>query len=187
MRRPVALVSVTAVLVFGVLATVGRSALAQDATPAACPTTTEEENVALITQFYADVDADNDVAPYFAAEHTVHLQAGGVQENVGPAWFADRQADFPDLALINEVAIGDGDLVAVLNTWAGTQEGPDDYLRIPATGQQADWLAAGFFRIECGKIVELWSLSDQLGLLRDVGLISDEEIQSAESMATPTA
>jgi hypothetical protein len=46
-------------------------------------------------------------------------------------------------------------------------------------------VSAVFFRIECGKISEVWPVSDRLGQLRDLGVITEEELQSVDAMATP--
>jgi hypothetical protein len=46
-------------------------------------------------------------------------------------------------------------------------------------------VSAVFFRIECGKISEVWPVSDRLRQLRDLGLIREEELHSADAMATP--
>jgi hypothetical protein len=55
---------------------------------------------------------------------------------------------------------------------------------VAVTWQQADWVSAVFFRFDCGKIAEGWSISDNLGMLEDLGVITDEELQSAEPEAT---
>jgi hypothetical protein len=57
-------------------------------------------------------------------------------------------------------------------------------LDIPA-GLTSDWVSAVFFRIECGKISEVWPVSDRLAQLRDLEVITEEELQSADAMATP--
>ncbi len=41
------------------------------------------------------------------------------------------------------------------------------------------------FRIECGKIAEIWSVADDLGRLQRLGVITPEELQSAGPAATP--
>jgi hypothetical protein len=46
-------------------------------------------------------------------------------------------------------------------------------------------VSAVFFRIECGKVSEVWPVSDRLGQLRDLGVITVEELQSADGVATP--
>ena len=107
--------------------------------------------------------------------------------NNTPQFVRDRQADFPDLTLTTQVLLAQDDLVATYLTWNGTQEGAMEYLGAPATGQHADWAGIIINRIECGKIAELWAVQDQLDMLMDLGVITEEELQSAESMATPTS
>ena len=55
---------------------------------------------------------------------------------------------------------------------------------IPA-GLTSNWVSAVFFRIECGKISEVWPVSDRLRQLRDLGVIREEELRSADGVATP--
>ena len=45
----------------------------------------------------------------------------------------------------------------------------------------------GLFRIECGKIAEIWAVADELGRLQRLGVITDEELQSVTPLATPSA
>jgi predicted ester cyclase len=186
MRRHAALVSVVAMLFLGGMATAGGSAGAQDATPAACPTLTEEETATLFDQHYEALAAREDVSSYFAEEYVVHLSTGRDQQNGQPEWFRDRQADFPDMTLTPHVVIIQDDMVAVYEMWSGTQQDPIDVLGAPATGQYADWPSTVIYRLECGKIVEMWTVADNLDMLRDLGVITAEELQSAESVATPT-
>jgi len=78
------------VLVLGLLVSMGRSVGAQDATPAACPTTTAEENAALVSDLFAAVAAGEDVTSFYAAQHIVHTAAGQDLPNSAPTWFTDR-------------------------------------------------------------------------------------------------
>jgi hypothetical protein len=43
------------------------------------------------------------------------------------------------------------------------------------------------FRIECGKIAEIWTVADDLGRLQRLGVITPDELQSAEPVATPSS
>jgi hypothetical protein len=52
--------------------------------------------------------------------------------------------------------------------------------------REAEWVEAVFYRLECGKIVELWPVVDSLGRPRDLGIVTDEELHTAEAVATPT-
>jgi hypothetical protein len=50
-----------------------------------------------------------------------------------------------------------------------------------------EWVSIGIFRIECGKIAEIWAVADDLGRLQRLGMITDEELQSVAPQATPSA
>jgi predicted ester cyclase len=173
------------VLVLGLLVSMGRSVGAQDATPAACPTTTEEENAALVSDLFAAVAAGEDVTRFYPAQHIVHTAAGEDLPNTAPSWFMDRMAAYPDRSVTLEQVVAQDDRVAVYAMWTGTQLEDDETRDLPATGRQAEWAQTVFYRIECGTIVEVWPVTDTFGLLTDLGFITDEEVQSVESLATP--
>jgi hypothetical protein len=46
-------------------------------------------------------------------------------------------------------------------------------------------VSAVFFRIACGKISEVRPVSDRLGQLRDLGVITEERLRGAAGVATP--
>jgi hypothetical protein len=56
---------------------------------------------------------------------------------------------------------------------------------IPEDQRHAEWVGAVFFRVECGKIAEVRPVIDRLGNLRDLGVISDQDLQTADPIATP--
>lgn len=75
---------------------------------------------------------------------------------------------FPDQHVRLEQLVAEGDLVAAMATYTGTQSGPmGDF---PATGKtvQAPFLA--MFRIESGRIAELWVEWDNVAMLSQLGL-----------------
>jgi steroid delta-isomerase-like uncharacterized protein len=63
--------------------------------------------------------------------------------------------------------MADGDKVLVRFTVRGTHTG--SYMGVAPTGKQVDYAAIDIFRLASGKIVEVWSLSDQLGLMQQLG------------------
>lgn len=164
------------------------TATAQEATPAGteeCAATSPEENKALVTQFYEAIGSGS-VAELMADDHVYYHPSGDETTEGGAAgWAGDRTEDFPDVSITVEPMVAEGDMVAAYVTWAGTHQDDDEEMGVPETGQAAEWVGVGFFRIECGKIAETWSVSDNLGRLMDLGVITEEELQSAESMATP--
>ena len=167
--------------------------VAQEATPAAdCPATTPEENKALVERWFAALSggASDDVADLAAADIVYHdpspreeSQTGGTEE-----WASDRGQDYPDLEVTVEQVIAEGDMVASYQRYTGTQQGDvEDERGVPATGLATEWVSMGLFRIECGKIAEVWAVADDLGRLQRLGVITDEELQSVEPVATPSA
>jgi steroid delta-isomerase-like uncharacterized protein len=166
--------------------------VAQEATPAAdCPATTPEENKALVERWFAALSggASEDVANLAAADIVYHdpspreeSQTGGTEE-----WASDRGQDYPDLEVTVEQVIAEGDMVASYQRYTGTQQGDvEDERGVPATGLATEWVSMGLFRIECGKIAEVWAVADDLGRLQRLGVITDEELQSVEPVATPS-
>jgi len=69
---------------------------------------------------------------------------------------------FPDLRVTVEDVIVDGDLIAARRTATGTNDGPSQD-RAP-TGRAVAWPGINIFRVACGRIVEVWSEMDTLGL-----------------------
>jgi steroid delta-isomerase-like uncharacterized protein len=76
---------------------------------------------------------------------------------------------FPDLVMSVEQMVAEGDRVAVFFSGQGTNTGTGNGL--PATGKHAEGTGMTVFRIANGKIAEEWTVSDQYGLLRQLGLI----------------
>jgi predicted ester cyclase len=193
-----ALMRTTLVSVVAVSATVAGSIVvgavptvaAQDATPAAeeCPVGTPEENKALVTQFYEILDdGQGDQSTVLAEEYVQHPQSEDpVVDSGDERVAADLQEDFPDRTVTIDLMVAEGDMVAAYTTMSGTQLDDDEDTGAPATGMKAEWVGAVFFRIECGKIAETWRVIDHLDRLQELGIVTEEELQSAEAIATPT-
>lgn len=182
-----------ALLVGGVASLPASPVVAQDATPAAeCPTTTPEENKELVRRWFEALSAGRgeELAALAAPDVVYHdpspqkqAQTGGVQD-----WASARAQDYPDLDVTVEQIIAEGDMVASYQRYTGTQQGDiEDQRGIPATGLSTEWVGMATFRVECGKIAELWSLADDLGRLQRLGVITDDELQSVEPVATPSS
>jgi steroid delta-isomerase-like uncharacterized protein len=136
------------------------------ATPAACPATTEDENIAIARVWHEDVinqrrpEALQDVID----PHVVHHAAGGYPDvmtagDVG-SMMSDFLTAFPDLHYTFDFFVTQDDMVVERYTATGTQEGALGDL--PASGRLATWTGVNIFRIECGKIAEVWSEVDAL-------------------------
>jgi steroid delta-isomerase-like uncharacterized protein len=90
---------------------------------------------------------------------------------------------FPDLAIVPEKLIAEGDLVTIYWIARGTNTGTGNGL--PATGKKAEQSGITIWRIVNGKIKEEWSAFDQLSLMQQLGLLPSQKPSEAnESDAT---
>ncbi len=77
-------------------------------------------------------------------------------------------ATAPDQRVTVHMLLAEDDKVAALATYSGTQTGPmGDF---PATGRSMETQFLSIFRIEEGKIAELWVEWDNLAMLAQLGL-----------------
>ena len=74
----------------------------------------------------------------------------------------------PDQRVTLQQLVAEGDLVAGLATYSGTQTGPIGDL--PATGKTFEVPFLSIFRIESGRIAELWVEWDNVAMLTQLGL-----------------
>ena len=77
----------------------------------------------------------------------------------------------PDLQIEVHQLFGEGDLAAGRATWSGTQEG--ELPGIPATGKRFSIDSIDIVRFEDGRAVEHWGVTDNLGLLTQLGVIPE--------------
>jgi steroid delta-isomerase-like uncharacterized protein len=78
-------------------------------------------------------------------------------------------AGFPDLRLITDETVEEGERIAVRFTVRGTHEGV--FQGIPPTGRPVDVQGISILHFSEGRIVERWNLLDQLGLLQQLGVL----------------
>jgi steroid delta-isomerase-like uncharacterized protein len=203
---PRRIVSVSAVLLAVLAAAIalppgrGGPAAARQTPPAAgtpCPTTTPAENEALVRRVYEEAWGRGDLAvvdEVLADDYVNHLPRlarTSAAAPRGPAAVAENtrrfRTDFPDLRVTVEALVAEGDTVAVRMTFAGTQRDPLDAIGAPATGRRMERAVWAFARVACGKIAEEWLLPDNLTMLRQLGIVTDEELDDAgtPTVATP--
>lgn len=75
---------------------------------------------------------------------------------------------FPDLHITFEDTVAEGDKVASRITLQGTHKG--ELAGIPVTGKQIKVAGLSIDRLEGGKFVETFVISDVLGMLRQLGV-----------------
>ena len=84
------------------------------------------------------------------------------------ALIQSREA-LPDLRLSADDVIVAGDKIVIRSVAHAVHTGP--YLGIPATGKRIERPYINIFRVENDKVVEEWSLGDDLGVLRQLGVL----------------
>ena len=84
---------------------------------------------------------------------------------------------FSDISIVPEKLIAEGDLVAIYWIARGTNTGTGNGL--PATGKKAELAGITIWRIVDGKIKEEWSAFDQLSMMQQLGLLSDQKPSGA--------
>lgn len=112
------------------------------------------------------------LAEIVANDFVVHMPtpADDIRGRDGVTHFfvALREA-FPDLRFTVEDQIADGDRVVTRWTASGTHTGA--FQGIPPTGTQVRLTGIDIDRIADGKVLECWTSGDDLGLLRQLGMV----------------
>lgn len=97
--------------------------------------------------------------------------------------FIDLQKSFlasmPDQRVTLQQMVAEGDYVAVLATYSGTQTGAMG--EFPPTGEYAEMRFLALFRIEDGMIAELWVEWDNLAMLQQLGLFPPPGAEAEEA------
>jgi steroid delta-isomerase-like uncharacterized protein len=131
-----------------------------------------EKNKELINVYNEDFWNQQNMAAfekYYSSDFVIHSADGdmNVEEYKGlcQAYFAA----FPDIHVTTDLLVAEGDKVTKVWTVHCTSKG--DFLGIPATGKPMVVKGIEVFRIEDGKIAELWASMDNLGMMQQLGAI----------------
>ena len=81
----------------------------------------------------------------------------------------NSRAAFADLTVTVDDQIVEGDRDVVRWTARGVHSG--EYLGVPATGRRLEQTGINIGRFENGRIVEEWSRADDVGMLRQLGVL----------------
>ena len=88
----------------------------------------------------------------------------GVKQLIGK-----YRAAFPDLALVVEDLVAEGDRVAV--RWSATGTNKGEIMGMKATGKSVAISGMAFYRIKGGKIAEGWEIMEDLGMMQQLGVV----------------
>lgn len=81
-------------------------------------------------------------------------------------WLQEQWGGFGDLAVVDHFTVAQHDIVAVRWTARGTSSG--DYMGLPATGKPVEFTGVSMYRIEDGRIAEIWETRNTLGILHQL-------------------
>jgi len=82
-------------------------------------------------------------------------------------FYVETANTFPDQRMTLDALVAEDDRVAFWGRFSGTQEGPMG--PFPPTGKRLESEIGGMFRIEAGRIAELWVTWDNLAGLVQLG------------------
>jgi predicted SnoaL-like aldol condensation-catalyzing enzyme len=175
MRRFTVSLSVVVVLFIGFVAVSGRpTVFAQDATP----TSDLEANKALARRFHGEIfDQGNQAAAaeILTPDFVWHAPPQEIFVT-GPQAVNDVATEFrafiPDFVSTDDDVIAEGDRVVIRWTTTGTAQ-------TEAGGVPVIYTGIDIFRIEDGKLAELWQNTDDLGL--------EEQLAATPAAGTPTS
>ena len=111
--------------------------------------------------------ADNFIAPdiiYHPFPHTFPAGPDGFR-----LVFKMLSTSFPDQHIAIDDIIAEGDKVVVRSTFSGTQTGP--LMGFPPTGKHCTQSQISIFYLVNGKVSEYWFNADDLGMIRQLGLL----------------
>ena len=131
------------------------------------------ENRAVVMRYVEDVWNGHDlgaidglVSPEYVnhAAGTEEYRRGGARRTW--EWLLSV---FPDHRFDVEEVAADGETVAVLGTMVGTHGG--ELIGIAPTGKRVSARQSHWFRVVDGKLAEHWAVRDDLGMLRQLGVM----------------
>jgi steroid delta-isomerase-like uncharacterized protein len=143
-----------------------------------------EDNKALVRRFVDEVQSQGNIDlidEICSPEFVNHSAPPGIptdREGIKIVTAMFRGA-FPDSYFTVEDMMAEGDKVATRKTFHGTHEG--EFMGIPPSGRRVSMGLIDIVRISEGRVVEHWSMGDNLGMLRQLGVVPQPEESTGPS------
>jgi steroid delta-isomerase-like uncharacterized protein len=137
-----------------------------------------EENKAIVRRFWGVWEEGNiDLVDELLAPDYINHTPASPDQPTGPEGVKGVVAMFrsaiPDLRVVVEDMIAEGDKVVVRYTLEGTHEG--ELFGVPPTGQRLSIKSIAVERVSDGKIREHWRVTDGLDMMQQLGVIPAPE------------
>ena len=135
-----------------------------------------EENKAITRRFVDEVQTKGNIGAiddYLADRFVNHSAPPGLppdREGVKQIFTMFRKA-FPDFRAVIHDQVAESDKVVTRKTFLGSHEG--DFLGIAPTGVEVAIELIDILRLVDGKITDHWNVVDQLGLMKQLGVIPE--------------
>ena len=131
-----------------------------------------DDNLAVVRNMEEDLFNHRDptaVDRYVAPAYTLRTAEEGTPSGreAVRAYIGAYLDGFPDLCISIDQLLAIGDKVVGVFTFTGTHKG--DLFGITPTGRPISVRQIAIYRLENGKVVDEWEVSDQLGLMRQIG------------------
>lgn len=137
---------------------------------------TKEANIAATERWGAEVASagrcevlDEILAPNFVDHDAAPDQGPGIEGLKG--FFQKMRSAFPDLKANPVELIATDDHVAMRYTLSGTHKG--HFQGVAPTGKSFEVAALQLARFENGQCVERWGSTDELGMMKQLGILTD--------------
>jgi predicted ester cyclase len=137
---------------------------------------TREANLAATQRWGAEVASaghydvlDEILAPGFVDHDAAPDQGPGIEGLKG--FFRTMRAAFPDLKAEPVEIVATDDHVAMRYTIGGTHQG--EFQGAAPTGKSFEVSALQLARFENGRCVERWGSTDELGMMKQLGILAD--------------
>jgi predicted ester cyclase len=137
-----------------------------------------EHNKAIVRRMVEEVQSQHQIGlvdQLFAADFVDHSVPPGLppdREGVKMQFAMFFQA-FPDLRVVIHEQVAEADRVVTRKTFHGTHQG--DLMGIAPSSRPVAFDVIDILRVREGKITDHWNLVDQLGLMRQIGVIPAPE------------
>jgi hypothetical protein len=131
-----------------------------------------EENKAVVRKMFEAINKQNlaSLDELMAPDFVLHMHARQARGwEVNKQVIEDEIKSFPDLHVIIEDIIAEGDRVCVRLKETATHTG--EYHGLPPTGNKLSYTVVAIWRTVEGKIAEGWITYDQMDFLKQLGAI----------------
>jgi steroid delta-isomerase-like uncharacterized protein len=135
---------------------------------------TENKNIATVRKFFEVGPSKGDLGAadaLLAPEISLHtpLQTSGPGIEAMNNVIITCRAAFHDLHVTIDDIMANGDMVTARFTTRGIHKG--EFMGLPPTGKAITMTGIEIFRINEGKVTELWGEANRMGLMQQLGIL----------------